>query len=181
MLFSLLRMLQKIVDDESEPCEGEEELAALTAGERVTWAKTRVEHFSKGKNKASLDAIEKAAFCVTLDTEPQDYDPVSYQNLLIKYSTSKQIGEMFGTNFMNKHILSKHRANNEMKHKCSFCGKHFLTRQKFKDHVNIHTGEKPYMCKFCGATFASRGNWRMHEKTVHLGYKRGMKIEKIAV
>ena len=90
-------------------------------------------------------------------------------------------GEMFGTNFMNKHILSKHRANNEMKHKCSFCGKHFLTRQKFKDHVNIHTGEKPYMCKFCGATFASRGNWRMHEKTVHLGYKRGMKIEKITV
>ena len=82
---------------------------------------------------------------------------------------------------MKRHILSKHRANNEMKHKCSFCGKHFLTRQTFKDHVNIHTGEKPHVCKFCGATFASRGNLRMHEKTVHLGYKRCMKVEKIAV
>ncbi|CAL1543140.1 unnamed protein product [Lymnaea stagnalis] len=68
-------MLQKIVDDESVPAEGEEHLAALTAGERIPWAKARTEYFSKGKNKASLDAIEKAAFCVTLDTEPQDYDP----------------------------------------------------------------------------------------------------------
>ena len=52
-------MLQKIVDDESEPAEGEERLAALTAGDRVPWAKARTEYFSKGKNKASLDAIEK--------------------------------------------------------------------------------------------------------------------------
>ena len=52
-------MLQKIVDDESEPAEGEEHLAALTAGERVPWAKARQEFFSKGKNKASLDAIER--------------------------------------------------------------------------------------------------------------------------
>ena len=53
------RMLQKIVEDESPPAEGEEHLAALTAGDRVPWAKTRKEFFSKGRNKASLDAIEK--------------------------------------------------------------------------------------------------------------------------
>lgn len=52
-------MLQKIVDDNTEPSYGEEHLAALTAGERVNWAKARKEFFTKGKNKASLDAIEK--------------------------------------------------------------------------------------------------------------------------
>ena len=52
-------MLQKIVEDESPPAEGEEHLAALTAGDRVPWAKARKEFFSKGRNKASLDAIEK--------------------------------------------------------------------------------------------------------------------------
>ena len=61
-------MLQRILDDESEPVEGEEHLAALTAVERVPWAKARKEFFSKGKNKASLDAIEKVAhlclYCV---------------------------------------------------------------------------------------------------------------------
>ena len=54
-------MLQKIVDDPSEPAEGEEHLAALTAGERVPWAKARKEFFSAGKNKASLHAIEKVS------------------------------------------------------------------------------------------------------------------------
>ncbi|XP_064617738.1 carnitine O-palmitoyltransferase 1, liver isoform-like isoform X2 [Liolophura sinensis] len=67
--------LQKILDDPSEPAPGEKHLAALTAGDRVPWAKARKEYFSKGKNKASLDAIEKAIFFVALDDEPQDYDP----------------------------------------------------------------------------------------------------------
>ena len=52
-------MLQQILDDDSEPAVGEEHLAALTAGDRVPWAKAREEFFSKGKNKASLHAIEK--------------------------------------------------------------------------------------------------------------------------
>ncbi|XP_070190742.1 carnitine O-palmitoyltransferase 1, liver isoform-like isoform X2 [Littorina saxatilis] len=68
-------MLQRILDDEAEPVEGEAHLAALTAVERVPWAKARKDFFSKGKNKASLDAIEKAAFVVSLDTENIDYDP----------------------------------------------------------------------------------------------------------
>lgn len=68
-------MLQRILDDESPPGEGEEHLAAMTAGERVPWAKARKEFFSKGKNKASLDAIERAAFVLALDTENVDYDP----------------------------------------------------------------------------------------------------------
>ncbi|KAL8566230.1 hypothetical protein ACOMHN_063120 [Nucella lapillus] len=67
-------MLQRIVDDESEPVEGEAHLAALTAIERAPWAKARREFFSKGKNRASLDAIEKAAFMLVLDTENVDYD-----------------------------------------------------------------------------------------------------------
>ncbi|XP_033740460.1 carnitine O-palmitoyltransferase 1, liver isoform-like isoform X1 [Pecten maximus] len=68
--------IQNIIDDQSEPAPGEEHLAALTAGDRVPWAKARTEYFSKGKNKASLDAIEKAAFFLSLDDEPQDFDAV---------------------------------------------------------------------------------------------------------
>ncbi|CAH1800298.1 unnamed protein product [Owenia fusiformis] len=67
--------LQKILDDESEPVEGEEKLAAMTAGDRIPWAKARKQHFSKGVNKTSLDAVEKAAFFVSLDEEEHGFDP----------------------------------------------------------------------------------------------------------
>ncbi|XP_074000303.1 carnitine O-palmitoyltransferase 1, muscle isoform isoform X4 [Numenius arquata] len=66
---------QRILDDPSPPQPGEERLAALTAGERVPWAEARARFFSHGKNKASLDAIERAAFFLTLDEEEHGYVP----------------------------------------------------------------------------------------------------------
>ncbi|MGH0148718.1 UNVERIFIED_CONTAM: hypothetical protein FKN15_013962 [Acipenser sinensis] len=41
---------------------------------RIPWARARVKFFSQGINKASLDAIEKAAIFMTLDEEEQGYD-----------------------------------------------------------------------------------------------------------
>ncbi|NXU54117.1 CPT1A palmitoyltransferase, partial [Turnix velox] len=67
------QQMQRILDDDSEPQSGEEKLAGLTAGDRIPWAKARQTYFSRGKNKQSLDAIEKAAFFVTLDDSDQGY------------------------------------------------------------------------------------------------------------
>ncbi|XP_067213212.1 carnitine O-palmitoyltransferase 1, liver isoform isoform X2 [Linepithema humile] len=67
--------IQQILDNNSIPSEGEEKLAALTAGERTIWAQARTDFFAKGVNKASLDIIEKAAFIVALDDIPYEYDP----------------------------------------------------------------------------------------------------------
>ncbi|XP_032201635.1 carnitine O-palmitoyltransferase 1, muscle isoform [Mustela erminea] len=66
---------QRILDDPSPPQPGEEKLAALTAGGRAEWAQARQAFFSSGKNKAALDAIERAAFFVALDEESPHYDP----------------------------------------------------------------------------------------------------------
>lgn len=66
--------IQRILDNVSQPQKGETHLAALTAADRVTWAKARQEHFSKGVNRASLDVIEKAAFVVILAAENYEFD-----------------------------------------------------------------------------------------------------------
>ena len=71
------RSLQSIIDDNSLVQEGEEKLAALTAGDRIPWAKCRQDYFSKGVNKVSLAAIEGAVFFVSLDDVEYNYDPVS--------------------------------------------------------------------------------------------------------
>ncbi|TEA11765.1 hypothetical protein DBR06_SOUSAS6910261 [Sousa chinensis] len=74
------QQMQRILDDPSEPQAGEAKLAALTAGDRFPWARCRQAYFGHGKNKQSLDAVEKAAFFVTLDETEQGYreeDPVT--------------------------------------------------------------------------------------------------------
>ncbi|XP_076640143.1 carnitine O-palmitoyltransferase whd isoform X1 [Colletes latitarsis] len=73
--------MQQILDDKSEPSDGEVKLAALTAGERTAWANARETYFAKGVNKASLDLIEKAAFVVVLDDIPYIYDPKDPEKL----------------------------------------------------------------------------------------------------
>jgi carnitine O-palmitoyltransferase 1, liver isoform len=69
---------QEILDSALQPADGEQELAALTAGKREHWAQARRDHFSSGINRASLRAIERSAFVVVLDDEPVFYDPVSF-------------------------------------------------------------------------------------------------------
>ncbi|CAF4988697.1 unnamed protein product, partial [Rotaria sp. Silwood1] len=59
--------LDEIIRDETLPADGEEHLAALTAGDRTLWATTRETFFSTGCNRLSLKAIEKAAFVLILE------------------------------------------------------------------------------------------------------------------
>ncbi|XP_016380169.1 carnitine O-palmitoyltransferase 1, liver isoform-like [Sinocyclocheilus rhinocerous] len=82
------QQIERILADKSEPQPGEELLAALTAGDRVPWAKARSQFFSRGKNKQSLDAVEKAAFFVSLDDTEQRYDPENPVQSLDSYGKS---------------------------------------------------------------------------------------------
>ncbi|TSK38336.1 Carnitine O-palmitoyltransferase 1, liver isoform [Bagarius yarrelli] len=70
----LEQQFQHILNETSEPHPGELKLASLTAGKRVPWAKARQKYFIDGVNKTSLDAIESAAFFLTLDDEAHGYD-----------------------------------------------------------------------------------------------------------
>ncbi|XP_069480223.1 carnitine O-palmitoyltransferase 1, liver isoform isoform X2 [Ambystoma mexicanum] len=89
------QQMQRILDDKSEPQPGEEHLAALTAGDRVPWAKSRKAHFANGKNKQSLDAVEKSAFFVTLDETEQGYNKEDPGTSLDSYAKSLLHGKCY--------------------------------------------------------------------------------------
>ncbi|KAL2094139.1 hypothetical protein ACEWY4_011451 [Coilia grayii] len=89
------QQMERILADKSEPQTGEQALAALTAGDRVPWANARAEHFARGKNKQSLDAIEKAAFFVTLDDTEQRYDTANPVESLDSYAKSLLHGKCY--------------------------------------------------------------------------------------
>ncbi|ERE81022.1 carnitine O-palmitoyltransferase 1, liver isoform [Cricetulus griseus] len=91
----LEQQMQQILDDPSEPQPGEAKLAALTAADRVPWAKCRQTYFARGKNKQSLDSVEKAAFFVTLDESEQGYRKEDPEASIDSYAKSLLHGQCF--------------------------------------------------------------------------------------
>ncbi|XP_028714732.1 carnitine O-palmitoyltransferase 1, brain isoform isoform X2 [Peromyscus leucopus] len=65
---ALEQQFQEILDDPSPACPLEEHLAALTAAPRSMWAQVR--ESVKTHAAAALEAVEGAAFFVSLDSEP---------------------------------------------------------------------------------------------------------------
>ncbi|KAK8746981.1 hypothetical protein OTU49_016930 [Cherax quadricarinatus] len=60
------------------------------------------------------------------------------------------------------------RPTNGERVPCGECGKTFSCNANLRDHMRLHTGERPFICSECGMSFAQRSNWRLH-KRVHTG------------
>ncbi|OMJ77508.1 hypothetical protein SteCoe_22906 [Stentor coeruleus] len=63
--------------------------------------------------------------------------------------------------------------------KCKYCHRNLSSRQNLKEHIYIHTGEKPYVCTEtgCGKSFRQGSLLSIHKK-VHLEISKGLKSEK---
>uniref|UniRef100_A0A1B0AHR2 carnitine O-palmitoyltransferase n=1 Tax=Glossina pallidipes TaxID=7398 RepID=A0A1B0AHR2_GLOPL len=66
--------IEEILNSTAMPMPGEKYLAALTAWDRSKWAETRNTYFIRGPNRVSLNTIETAAFVVSLDETPYEFD-----------------------------------------------------------------------------------------------------------
>lgn len=47
---------------------------------------------------------------------------------------------------------------------CHFCNKQLSSKQNFREHLYIHTGEKPFTCKLCGDAFRQGSQLSQHKK-----------------
>ncbi|XP_057689282.1 zinc finger protein 79 [Corythoichthys intestinalis] len=50
-------------------------------------------------------------------------------------------------------------------HVCSVCGLRLPSNFKLQDHMNLHTGARPYCCAECGKRFSQIHNYRAHLRT----------------
>ncbi|XP_057324333.1 zinc finger protein 260-like [Microplitis mediator] len=55
----------------------------------------------------------------------------------------------------------------ERPHTCEFCSKAFYSIYSLKQHVMIHTGQKPFACSECNMKFTQKGNLAKHFSRKH--------------
>lgn len=66
-------------------------------------------------------------------------------------------------NGLQRHLTETH--DRVRRHSCRLCLKDFANSQNLKQHLRIHTGERPFVCSLCGKRFTQSGTLHVHMKT----------------
>jgi uncharacterized Zn-finger protein len=67
----------------------------------------------------------------------------------------------------NNYKRLNHGKESKTKIKCTVCEMTFTRKLSLKQHMRIHTGEKPFACKICEERFVSNSHMHFHIKTKH--------------
>lgn len=74
--------------------------------------------------------------------------------------------------YANKSLLKRHMEgfhSSSKKFRCSLCGKGLASSQNLKEHLYIHTGQKPYKCSEpeCQVSFRQGTHLSAHKRLEH--------------
>ncbi|XP_046547059.1 zinc finger protein OZF-like [Haliotis rubra] len=89
------------------------------------------------------------------------------------FGTKKFKCNICGKAFYEKCTLKAHEqihmepSEREYRFVCPFCGNRYTSKSNFNDHLNKHTGERPYKCTHCDKSFGFRSQLAQHRIFAH--------------
>lgn len=72
-----------------------------------------------------------------------------------------QCGQIFNHPYLYNRHLRKHQQE-PVSHKCNICDKTVTTLCSLKDHMRLHSGERPFICEHCGKAFRTKVILKSH-------------------
>ena len=102
-------------------------------------------------------------------------DPSSLRKHLQRHNNQTHRCEICGKDSMAIGDFRRHMAFHAQHISCHVCGRVMSSASKLKEHMNVHTGDKPIECDVCHKKLSSNSALRNHKNRVHSRNNRGMR------